>query len=181
MSEDRGNIAQTDQRHNEYVGTDANIGRIPGADKATTGHHFISIWPKEGAPKESKGERRPHEHLPPPTGRDQAPTFDDDSEISRQYGQRTDTFGADGKPKKPLAAAPDSITVIDRNPYDPPATAGDTFGGATSQDVHGGIGKPGSGMTSAEVHHDGHHHRKRKMQGTDQYGTGDHLFEDLEG
>lgn len=36
----------TDQRHNDYVGSDANIGRIPGAEKATTGHHYIEVFPK---------------------------------------------------------------------------------------------------------------------------------------
>lgn len=35
----------TDQRHNDYVGSDANIQRIPGADQATTGHHFIEVFP----------------------------------------------------------------------------------------------------------------------------------------
>ena len=36
----------TDQRHNDYVGSDANKGRIPGAEKATTGHHFVEVFPK---------------------------------------------------------------------------------------------------------------------------------------
>ena len=40
----------TDQRHNDYVGTDANIGRIPGADKATTGHSYIEVFPKGEKP-----------------------------------------------------------------------------------------------------------------------------------
>lgn len=36
----------TDTRHNDYVGGDASKGRIPGAEKATTGHHFVSVFPK---------------------------------------------------------------------------------------------------------------------------------------
>ena len=36
----------TDQRHNDYVGSDVNIQRIPGADQATTGHHYIEVFPK---------------------------------------------------------------------------------------------------------------------------------------
>ena len=36
----------TDQRHNDYVGSDANVNRIPGAEKATTGHHYIEVFPK---------------------------------------------------------------------------------------------------------------------------------------
>ena len=33
----------TNQRHNDFVGGEASRGRIPGADKATTGHHFIAV------------------------------------------------------------------------------------------------------------------------------------------
>ena len=36
----------TDQLHNDYVGTDANVGRIPGAEKATAGHLYIEVFPK---------------------------------------------------------------------------------------------------------------------------------------
>lgn len=50
------------------------------------------------------------------------------------------------------------------------ASAGDTLGGATSADVHDGLGHPGQGMTSNELHHDGQHGRKRQGQGIDQYG-----------
>jgi len=37
--------------------------------------------------------------------------------------------------------------------------------GATSSDVHRGMGHPGSGMTSKELHHDGQHGRKRERLG----------------
>ena len=33
----------TNQRHNDFVGGEASRGRIPGADKTTTGHHFIAV------------------------------------------------------------------------------------------------------------------------------------------
>ena len=36
----------TSRRHNDYIGSDANAGRIPGAEKATTGHHYVSVFPK---------------------------------------------------------------------------------------------------------------------------------------
>jgi hypothetical protein len=75
----------------------------------------------------------------------------------------------------PQEPAPDSRTVIDRDPFATPSTAGDTLTGVTSQDVYGGIGKPWGGMTSKEIHHDGKAHRKRSLQGTDQYGTADRL------
>ena len=35
--------------------------------------------------------------------------------------------------------------------------ASDTLGGATSGDVHKGMGHPGQGMTSSELRHDGQH------------------------
>ena len=73
----------------------------------------------------------------------------------------------------PQAPAPDSRTVVDRDPYAAQARASDTLTGATSGDVHGGIGRPGAGMSSAERHHDGQAHRKRDRQGMDQYGRGE--------
>lgn len=74
---------------------------------------------------------------------------------------------------QPLAPAPDSRTVVDRDPWEAKTTAGDTLTGATSQDVHGGLGHPGAGMSSAEMHHDGSAHRKRQMRGTEQFGAGE--------
>lgn len=32
--------------HNDIVGTDANISRIPGAEKATSGHQYEAVFPK---------------------------------------------------------------------------------------------------------------------------------------
>lgn len=77
---------------------------------------------------------------------------------------------------EPLAPAPDSRTVVDTDPFAEPTTAADTMTGATSQDVYGGIGKPWGGMSSKEMHHDGKAHRKRGLQGTDQFGTADELW-----
>ncbi|KAH8097009.1 hypothetical protein BXZ70DRAFT_304341 [Cristinia sonorae] len=160
----------TSQRHNEYVGSDSNAGRIPGAENASTGHHFISVFPKEGAPKQSNAERRPEEHLPPPTGRDLPPkgiTPDATLQPQQHYQQQS---------QQPLAPAPDSRTVIDKDPFAERTSVADTMTGATSKDVYGGIGKPGSGMSSAEMHHDGAQHRKRTMQGLDQYGNAGEVF-----
>ncbi|KAI9709117.1 MAG: hypothetical protein M1820_003563 [Bogoriella megaspora] len=41
-------------------------------------------------------------------------------------------------------------------------SAADTLGGATSGDVHTGLGHPGQGQSSAERHHDGQSHRKHQ-------------------
>lgn len=40
-------------------------------------------------------------------------------------------------------------------------TASDTLGGATSGDVHTGLGHPGQGQTSSELRHDGEHTSKK--------------------
>lgn len=61
--------------------------------------------------------------------------------------------------------------VVDREPFATPASAGDTMTGATSADVHDGLGKPSSGMTSAELRHDGHSGRKKQgLGGAEQWG-----------
>ncbi|KAL9125057.1 MAG: hypothetical protein Q9217_005684 [Psora testacea] len=43
--------------------------------------------------------------------------------------------------------------------------ASDTLGGATSRDVHTGMGHPGQGMTSNELRHDGKHTSKKEGSG----------------
>ncbi|RAL05521.1 uncharacterized protein BO80DRAFT_421544 [Aspergillus ibericus CBS 121593] len=57
-------------------------------------------------------------------------------------------------------------------------SAGDTLGGATSQDVHTGLGHPGSGQTSSELRHDGQSGRKGQSAGLEQVGaSGSDKFE----
>lgn len=81
-----------------------------------------------------------------------------------------DIYHQTNLPPQPLDPASGSNTVIDRDPWAQKASAADTLQGATSKDVHGGIGQPFGGQTSAELHHDGNQHRKRNLQGTGQYG-----------
>jgi len=50
--------------------------------------------------------------------------------------------------------------------------ANDTLGGATSGDVHTGLGHPGQGQTSNEVKHDGQHTSKKVGSGLDGIATG---------
>ncbi|OBZ78210.1 hypothetical protein A0H81_02483 [Grifola frondosa] len=175
--------AITNQSHDDLIGGEASKGRIPGANKATTGHQYEAILPKV-QPK------RPQEHLPPPTGRDAPPgaydslggpdvqeVLDSDPEFDIFTGHQT-TARQPSPPRQlsqpsPLAPAPDSRTVIDPSPFATPTMAGDTLTGATSQDVHGGYGHPGSGMSSAEMHHEGKPHRKRPMQGTHTLESGE--------
>ncbi|KAF8895360.1 hypothetical protein BD779DRAFT_1668646 [Infundibulicybe gibba] len=83
----------------------------------------------------------------------------------------------DGRPE---GRAPDaSIVTLDTvtdsdasktHTESPMTGAGETLGGATSADVHDGIGKPGSGMSSKELHHNGQPGRKRDAQGISQWG-----------
>jgi hypothetical protein len=55
----------------------------------------------------------------------------------------------------------------DNDDVDPEGTTSalDSLGGATSGDVNTGLGYPGSGQTSAELHHNGTSHRKREGNG----------------
>ena len=52
------------------------------------------------------------------------------------------------------------------------ATASDTLLGATSADVHTGLGHPGQGQTSAELRHDGSRGRKKQSSGLEGVGAG---------
>ncbi|OJT02831.1 hypothetical protein TRAPUB_6687 [Trametes pubescens] len=185
MSGSDSQVPVTFGRHNDFVGGDASKGRIPGADKATTGHHFVAVDPMGG----QRQQQREQEHLPPTTGRDAllaggvapgtrtGPVRNLESDILNAHAssgrpEPSPPRRIHGEPQ-PLAPAPDSRTVVDRDPWAAPASAGDTLTGATSQDVHGGLGHPGAGMSSAEMHHDGSAHRKRQMRGTEQFGAGE--------
>jgi len=46
-----------------------------------------------------------------------------------------------------------------------------TLPGATSADVHTGLGHPGQGQTSTEVRHEGHHTRKKHTSGPEGAGA----------
>ncbi|KAJ9298108.1 hypothetical protein DTO271G3_3713 [Paecilomyces variotii] len=50
-------------------------------------------------------------------------------------------------------------------------TAANSIPGATSKDVHRGLGHPGVGETNNEIRHDGQHHRKRAGQGLEGVGA----------
>jgi hypothetical protein len=50
-------------------------------------------------------------------------------------------------------------------------TAESTLRGATSKDVHKGLGKPGSGQTKNEIKHEGQHHRKHEGAGLEGVGS----------
>ena len=52
------------------------------------------------------------------------------------------------------------------------APADDTITGATSGDVHTGLGHPGVGQTSAEIRHDGEKSRKNPGRGLQGAGSG---------
>jgi hypothetical protein len=72
-----------------------------------------------------------------------------------------------GPTKNPL----DTLVDHDASAASPVvASAESTLGGATSGDVHKGMGMPPGGMSSQERHHDGQIGRKRNRQGVDQFG-----------
>jgi hypothetical protein len=77
--------------------------------------------------------------------------------------------------QQPCAAPVTLDTYVDEDASadTPPVTrASDTLVGATSADVHDGLGHPGHGMSSKELRHDGQPGRKKQGQGTDQFGQG---------
>ncbi|KAF2461803.1 hypothetical protein BDY21DRAFT_329697 [Lineolata rhizophorae] len=51
------------------------------------------------------------------------------------------------------------------DPDAPTVDASATIGGATSADMHQGLGHPGQGQTSAEMRHDGEKHRAKQTHG----------------
>ncbi|KAH7128445.1 hypothetical protein B0J11DRAFT_271233 [Dendryphion nanum] len=68
----------------------------------------------------------------------------------------------------PPGTAPASSTYTpnpDLNNQGTYTSASSTLGGATSADVHTGLGHPGQGQTSSELQHDGQHHRKKQGLG----------------
>ena len=75
-----------------------------------------------------------------------------------------------------LTSNPDGVPtfvhgqIVDSDPFAAPTTAEDTMTGATSADVHNGLGHPGSGQTSTETRHDGMHGRKKHGPGEGQWG-----------
>ncbi|EPQ53532.1 hypothetical protein GLOTRDRAFT_63126 [Gloeophyllum trabeum ATCC 11539] len=169
------NESVTSHRHNDYVGTDANSARIPGAEKATTGHSYTAVFPKETPSdhQQQSAPRRVEEHLPPPTGRDRPPAHDQGPSADQIRAVQNSELQARAEGGLESLAQPRvGDVVIDRDPYAERTAVGDTLTGATSQDVHSGLGHPGAGMSSKEMHHDGQQKRKRQEQGTDQFGNG---------
>lgn len=220
------NISVTDQPHNDYVGTDANKARIPGASEATTGHQYEAVFPRGGHNLSStvlamlnfvfcqspdvlrstyrrppdvivpRGTTLPHRTSPATLGvRDTVPIVsilrlmpftvnDDVTPETNPFGNRG--AGAAGqRDEHDLNQPRDGDVYVDRDPYAESTRVADTltgmfagyslifigrtsefhFVGATSQDVHRGIGKPLVGQTSYEMHHDGHQTRKRFHEG----------------
>jgi hypothetical protein len=78
----------------------------------------------------------------------------------------------DGKPEfhakvLPPGSAPANATYYPDNSGEVPPGGNDQndLGGATSADVHTGLGHPGSGQLNNEIRHDGKHTAKRERNG----------------
>ncbi|KAJ4487845.1 hypothetical protein J3R30DRAFT_857784 [Lentinula aciculospora] len=93
--------------------------------------------------------------------------------------EQTNQGIVDGRPEgqQPEAASITLDTVVNKDASlsDPQHSsvahtfASRTLNGATSADVHDSIGKPGSGMSSKELHHDGQAGRKNPQMGEMQW------------
>ncbi|KAJ7180101.1 hypothetical protein C8R43DRAFT_871273 [Mycena crocata] len=90
--------------------------------------------------------------------------------------QVSDQGIADGKPvgQEPQAAGVTIDTFIDRDASGQNSRTDGPFDelpGATSKDVSESAGKPGTGMSSKELRHNGQQGRKREKLGDDRFGT----------
>ncbi|KAJ7056401.1 hypothetical protein C8F01DRAFT_1087238 [Mycena amicta] len=75
--------------------------------------------------------------------------------------------------ENPPAAPVVLDTLVDKDAWDPNARRVDPypdFHGATSKDVYESAGKPGAGMTSAELRHNGMRGRKKEGLGNVKHG-----------
>ncbi|KAI0084674.1 hypothetical protein BDY19DRAFT_1060079, partial [Irpex rosettiformis] len=99
--------------HNDYVGSGANTNRIPGTDQVTTGHHYVSVFPKDGPDsRNASGVNRTDEHLPPPSGRDRSPRSINQPTVPTEQGSWSDGLTTVSSQPQPQPSAPDSRTVI---------------------------------------------------------------------
>ncbi|KAJ5786926.1 uncharacterized protein N7503_012138 [Penicillium pulvis] len=76
---------------------------------------------------------------------------------------------ADHRPEHHLQTFPP--TNNPNMPSNQRTSAADTLMGATSQDVHTGLGKPLQGQTGVELAHDGEHGRKKQSAGLEGVGA----------
>ncbi|KAJ3993914.1 hypothetical protein F5050DRAFT_1576699 [Lentinula boryana] len=93
--------------------------------------------------------------------------------------EQTNQGIVDGRPegREPERASVTLDTVVDKDASLPNAqhssdahtSASQTLNGATSADVYDSIGKPGSGMSSKELHHNGMPGRKKQEMGEMQW------------
>ncbi|KAJ5226495.1 hypothetical protein N7468_007720 [Penicillium chermesinum] len=118
----------------------------PDAPQTTKGH-------KPGV-KVNEADQRPEFHMethPPGT----APA-------SNSYTPNADETGSQANNPNVLGSQDKEATYT---------SAGDTLMGATSQDVHTGLGKPLQGQTNVELAHDGAHGRKKQTSGLEGVGA----------
>ncbi|KAK8194425.1 hypothetical protein M8818_007616 [Zalaria obscura] len=75
------------------------------------------------------------------------------------------------KPNNISEVPPVTDVRDDNDPEAERTTAADTIGGATSADVHTGLGHPGQGQTSNELRHDGSKGRAKQTHGLEGVGA----------
>lgn len=88
--------------------------------------------------------------------------------------------GASDSAREGLTRNPEGVPtfkntiVVDEDALAPPPAASETLTGATSKEVDDSLGKPGSGITSSEMRHEGKKHRnKTGYGGAEQWGSKD--------
>lgn len=80
--------------------------------------------------------------------------------------------GSTGRQPKASPVLLDTVVDQDASADDKDISTQSAIPGATSRDVHGGLGAPIQGMSSSEQRHDGRPGRKRQGGGVEQFGEG---------
>lgn len=129
----------------------------------------------------TQGEFQPHKPRDEPmTSKGHQPgrkvsEEDDAPEFSAQTlppGSAPKSRTFEPNPQSEIPGQADNANVLrDHGKESTYTSAESTLGGADSRDVHQGLGHPGAGQTSAELRHDGEHHRKRAGAGLEGVGA----------
>ncbi|KAI9850931.1 MAG: hypothetical protein M1838_004817 [Thelocarpon superellum] len=135
------------------------------ADAVVSGGEFRSKVSRD-EPMTTKG----HQPGQKVTAADHAPEFSAQT-IPAGTAPADRTFAPNTSSKVPGQGLDSS--AMDNDDPDASTSAGDTLGGASSAEVHQGLGQPVQGQTSNELRHDGQHTSSRQRLGTAGLGASD--------
>lgn len=143
--------------------------------------HITHFTTNANSMMEKQGEFHPHKPRDQPmttkghqpglkvSGKDSAPEFSAQT-LPAGTAPKSQTFTPN--PQSEIPGQAHNVNVLsDDEKQSTYTSAESTLGGADSGEVHKGLGHPGAGQTSAEIRHDGQHHRKRDRAGLEGVGA----------